>query len=129
MKLISFFLVFIGGGIGSVVRFLLSIMGNSSSIEFPFGTFLSNSLACLLVGIVSGFLSFHAFKMEDAQIKLLLITGFCGGFSTFSGFTNEMYQLYKAQNWWVLVGYFTLTNALCIIMLLLGNELGSKLRF
>ena len=89
----SFLLVFFGGGIGSGLRYLLSdIIGKYSKV-FPIGTFTVNMLGCLLIGLVIGYV-----QEEDAlntNQSLLLATGFCGGFTTFSAFANENLELIK----------------------------------
>ena len=87
-------LVFIGGGFGSVLRFLIGKFLNSSENTFPYGTFLANILGSLLIGIILGF----AAKNEtlNQNQTLLLATGFCGGFTTFSTFAYENHVFLKA---------------------------------
>jgi CrcB protein len=89
MKLIL--LVFIGGGIGSALRFIISKTFNSYFQYFFLGTFLVNILGCLLMGFVIG-LSFKGNYLTHQQ-TLLFTTGFCGGFTTFSAFAFEKYEL------------------------------------
>ena len=87
-------LVFIGGGFGSVARFLLSKVLNSSSNGIPYGTFLANILGSLFIGLILGL----AVK-NDALTQnhtLLLATGFCGGFTTFSTFAYENHVFLKS---------------------------------
>ena len=87
-------LVFIGGGFGSVARFLLSKVLNSSSNGIPYGTFLANILGSLFIGLILGL----AVK-NDALTQnhtLLLATGFCGGFTTFSSFAYENHVFLKS---------------------------------
>ena len=83
----SFLLVFLGGGLGSGVRYLISNAMNNYSKLIPFGTFFVNMLGCLLIGIIISY-SQKENTFSDNQI-LLLATGFCGGFTTFSAFANE----------------------------------------
>ena len=87
-------LVFIGGGFGSVARFLLSKVLNNSSNGIPYGTFLANILGSLFIGFILGL----AVK-NDALTQnhtLLLATGFCGGFTTFSTFAYENHVFLKS---------------------------------
>lgn len=86
-------LVFVGGGIGSVLRYLLGNLLNSSQTGIPFGTLISNVLGSLLIGIILGV----ALKNEtfSSNTVLFLATGFCGGFTTFSTFAYENHIFLK----------------------------------
>lgn len=89
--------IFIGGGAGSVLRYLIS-KGTQAYFQgnFPLGTFLSNMLACLLLALL---IVFVLPRNSDSQwIQPLLVIGFCGGFSTFSTFSNETVQLLQSGN-------------------------------
>lgn len=88
------FLVFIGGGFGSIARYVLSKYMNSSANLIPYGTFLANVLGSLLIGIILGL----AAKNESlsGNQTLLLATGFCGGFTTFSTFAYENHVFLKS---------------------------------
>jgi fluoride exporter len=80
-------LVFLGGGLGSVLRYIISKALNPSYSNFYFGTFLVNILGCLLIGIILGFSLKDNYLTQNQT--LLLATGFCGGFTTFSTFALE----------------------------------------
>jgi len=87
-------LVFFGGGIGSLLRYLISKNFNTYFQHFFLGTFLVNIIGCLLIGIVLG-LSLKSNFLTQNQ-TLLLSTGFCGGFTTFSTFAFEKHSLLRA---------------------------------
>ena len=89
----SFLLVFIGGGLGSALRYLVAIAMNQYSKVLPFGTFTVNILGCLLIGIILGYAQRE--NTLTSNQTLLLATGFCGGFTTFSAFANENLELIK----------------------------------
>ena len=89
----SFLLVFLGGGLGSSLRYLVSSAMNQYSKVLPFGTFTVNMLGCLLIGLILGYAQKEN-TLTSNQI-LLLATGFCGGFTTFSAFANENLELIK----------------------------------
>ncbi|WP_282044350.1 fluoride efflux transporter CrcB [Winogradskyella flava] len=79
-------LVFVGGGFGSALRFLIGKWLNSSNGGFPYGTFVVNVFGCFIIGIVIGYFSRQHLNQDQT---LFLATGFCGGFTTFSAFAYE----------------------------------------
>ncbi len=89
----SFLLVFFGGGLGSGLRYLVTITMNQYSKVLPFGTFTVNILGCLLIGLILGYAQKE--NTLTSNQTLLLATGFCGGFTTFSAFANENLELIK----------------------------------
>ena len=89
----DFLLVFFGGGLGSGLRYLVTIAMNQHSKFLPFGTFTVNMLGCLLIGIILGYIQKE--NTLTSNQTLLLVTGFCGGFTTFSAFANENFELIK----------------------------------
>ena len=95
-------LVGLGGGIGSMLRYLSQRMADKLyTIHFPWGTFSVNIIGCFLIGIFWG-ISFKSFETNE-NWKLFLMTGLCGGFTTFSAFTLEGIGLFicsrKCFNW------------------------------
>ena len=92
MKQVLF--VFIGGGLGSVARYLVGKFLNSSEGGIPWGTFAANILGSLLIGLILGLAAKNE-TLTQSQ-TLLLATGFCGGFTTFSTFAYENYTFLKS---------------------------------
>jgi CrcB protein len=87
-------LVFLGGGVGSVLRFIIGKYLNSPETGIPYGTFAANILGSLLIGIILG-LAVKQNTLSENQI-LFLATGFCGGFTTFSTFAYENHVFLKS---------------------------------
>jgi len=91
-------LVFLGGGLGSVSRFLIGVgIKQWWTASFPLGTFIVNILGCFLIGCFLGLVDRHG--EYKPQLVFLLSTGFCGGFTTFSSFTYENLTLIQQENY------------------------------
>lgn len=87
-------IVGLGGGVGSMLRYTIhKIFNVQSTAEFPASTLVVNISGCFLIGILWGLVSRSLTWNEE--MKLLLMTGFCGGFTTFSAFTLEGMGLLK----------------------------------
>lgn len=89
----SILLVFLGGGFGSVLRYMLGKYLNSTENGIPYGTFAANILGSLLIGIILGLAAKNNTLSHNQT--LLLATGFCGGFTTFSTFAYENHLFLK----------------------------------
>jgi len=88
-------LVFLGGGVGSLCRYLVSrwVSGNFSP-AYPFlGTLVVNVTGCLLIGFFVFYFTEGRFGPDSLNWRLLLVTGLCGGYTTFSSFSLENMQL------------------------------------
>ena len=87
-------LVFLGGGFGSVLRFLIGKYLNNPNDGIPYGTFVANIIGSLLIGIILGLAAKNDALSQNQT--LLLATGFCGGFTTFSTFAYENHVFLKS---------------------------------
>ena len=86
-------LVFLGGGIGSALRYAIGRIFNTSSAGYPWRTFSVNIIGSLLIGVFMG-IALKNNNLSENQ-TLLLVTGLCGGFTTFSAFAYENQQFLK----------------------------------
>lgn len=89
----SFLLIFIGGGAGSMLRYALGKWLNNLETSIPYGTMLANILGSLFIGIILGYTAKNT--QFPSNYTLLLATGFCGGFTTFSTFAYENHLFLK----------------------------------
>lgn len=90
-------LIALGGGIGSIFRYLTSVIVQKyyASI-FPLATLITNVLGCFLIGLIVGLLEKN--QMTNSDLKWFLITGFCGGYTTFSAFGYENISLMQSNH-------------------------------
>jgi len=112
-------LVFIGGGLGSMVRYGLSRAINYITVStFPVATLFINILACFVLGL---FLSYLDLKNStNPSLRLLVATGFCGGFSTFSTFSYETLSLLRSGQATLALANIFLSVILCLAATLSG---------
>ena len=112
--------VFIGGGLGSICRYGIARLVFNYHTIFPFATVIANALACIILGILMGI---DRHEMIPQTYKWLLITGFCGGFSTFSTFTGETYSLFQTGNLGMAFANIAGSLLLCLFCLFLGLKI------
>ena len=117
-------IVFVGGGFGSVARYFLGRWLNNMETAIPYGTMLSNVLGSFLVGFILGYLA-KSTNISDTQ-SLLLATGFCGGFTTFSTFAYENHVFLKNGDYLSFLPYTLGSLILGFVAVFLGLYL-SKL--
>jgi CrcB protein len=121
----EFLVVFLGGGVGSCLRYAISSWLNPLSAFLPFGTLSANSLACFILGIVAYFFQ-HKF-LHSELLRLFIMVGVCGGFSTFSTFSSELWSFWKNEQWLNLLTYMLMSLLLCHLFLLLGMLVAKNL--
>lgn len=109
------FYVFVGGGLGSICRYGITKLWPLSQLHY--GTLTANIISCLILGFLIGMNAEGILKNEQ---RLLLMTGFCGGFSTFSTFSGELVQLYQGDQVISSVLYLSLSIFAGVASILIG---------
>ncbi len=111
--------IFLGGGIGAVTRYLISVnMAKHIQVNLPFATFLVNIIGCFVIG----FLYFLFIEKSDISpaLKLSLTVGFCGGLTTFSTFSLELFEMVGNHQFFHAFSYIILSVIICLIMTAIG---------
>lgn len=118
MNIHSFFLVFVGSGLGGCLRFGLShFIRDWLGSGFPLGTLAVNMLACFLAGFLVG----RLLSFDSENLRFLMLIGFCGGFSTFSAFGVETLELIQKGNWSLALIYVVISVLVGIGAVCLGK--------
>jgi CrcB protein len=118
--MISYLLVFIGGGFGSVARFGIAKLIAQHDTGFPWATFAANIISCIILGFLLGY---QIKSGISNNYKLLLMTGFCGGFSTFSTFSAETFGLLEANQFGMAFLYIGGSILVCLLCIFIGLKL------
>lgn len=111
-----------GGFVGTAGRYLVGKW--SSGIwhgAFPMGTFLVNVIGCFIIGLFFGLL--ENAKVMTPQENVLLITGFCGGFTTFSSFADDMWVLAQKGDWMTFALYLSISVVAGVLLVWAGRAL------
>ena len=116
----AFLFVFLGGGLGSICRYGIARLLQAQVWDYPLATFMANALACIVLGALMG-LSLKG--NLSAPTKLLFMTGFCGGFSTFSTFSAETFELLQAGNYGYALANIGLSVMVCLGCIFIGLKL------
>ena len=111
--------VFIGSGLGGMCRWAVSQVPCTS---WPAGTLIANVGGCFLLGWLS------RMAPGSEMVRMLLMTGFCGGFTTFSTFSADTVRLLRAGCYNAAAVYVALSVAVCIVFAALGMWIGTTFR-
>ncbi len=114
-------LVFLGGGLGSIFRYLIGILLNRNDFLTPYGTFFVNVIGSFLIGLLAGY-NLRTLNLNHAY-QALLIAGFLGGFTTFSSFAFENLVMIQNGKFILFLSYFFTTLLVGLFAVGLGYYL------
>lgn len=106
--------VFIGGGLGSVLRYAIGLGTATLATSFPLGTLLANIFATATMGWALVYLAGR--NDLPGWVSLLVVTGFCGGFSTFSTFSVDTVKLYQQGLTGMAIANVALNVLICVFI-------------
>lgn len=122
--LINCFAVGLGGFIGAIGRYLIGMFPGYYYLEFPAGTMLINMIGAFCIGLIAGAIPLDVLTVRQ---QLLLKTGFCGGFTTFSTFSLEAFNLMEQGHWIMAGSYILLSVVLCLLGVFIGKWLAIQM--
>jgi CrcB protein len=117
MKLSTLLLVFLGGGLGSALRYFISVFIRPIGAGYPYATLIANLVGCFILGLIVGFLSG---KSSVNNVYFLFAVGFCGGLTTFSSFSLENMRFLESGQFFSFLFYTLLSFALGLGFLYVG---------
>lgn len=115
--------VALGGGLGSMLRFLTSKLITRYAHEYFLflGTLVANLIGCFLIGLFSGWILVN--HPDSQSVRMLFVVGFCGGYTTFSAFAYENLRLLELGQWGLFLGYTVLSVALGVAAVWVGLKI------
>lgn len=119
-KAINFLLVGLGGALGSMLRYGMTLLCAALNLSGNVATFGVNILGSFLIGLLTG-------CCKDGHLLLLLTVGLCGGFTTFSTFSMQNVQLLQEGKIGLAAIYIIATVVTCVVMAWLGYKIGQGL--
>ena len=123
---ISLGLVGLGSMAGGVSRYGMTLLTqNVSAFSLPYGTLVSNLAGCLLIGVIAGLAAKTG--LLSTEMRLLLATGFCGGFTTLSSFIYELARFVQDKEYFFASTYFAATLAGAALAFALGLAISASL--
>ncbi|MCY4161948.1 MAG: fluoride efflux transporter CrcB [Flavobacteriaceae bacterium] len=114
-------LVFVGGGMGSVLRYSIGLLIPSTTHSFPYPTLIANLIGCFFVGLIIGFATTS--QWIQGSLMIFFIVGFCGGLTTFSALIQQSFDFLNYSSYFYFFLYASLSFCGGLILVYLGSHL------
>ena len=123
-----YLLVAVGSALGGMGRYLLTLWtARAWGESFPWGTLVINVLGSFVIGLFFSLTMAEGPLPASAHARLFVMTGICGGFTTFSAFSLQSLMLLRDGQWWSALGYMMGSVVLCVIAVTIGYWVGERL--
>jgi CrcB protein len=117
--------IFVGGGLGSVARFLISgAIDRSIGVVFPWGTIVVNVTGCFVIGVLATVTGSDGRLQVDPDFRQFLLIGICGGYTTFSSFSLQTLNLVRNGEMLSATGNTVISFAACMVAVWIGATAG-----
>lgn len=117
--MLNLFAIFVGGGLGSILRYGINILLRNYSLDFPFATLAVNIIGSLILGFTIA-LFWNKLQISHETWRLAVTVGFCGGLTTFSTFSWEAFDLIKNGEFLLAMLYAAISFLVCLLAISLG---------
>ena len=122
---VTYLCVFIGAAIGGVGRYSLSgMVANWIGATFPWGTLIVNVTGCFVIGVFNTLTGPDGVFLVPGNLRVFVMVGMCGGYTTFSSFSLETLNLVRNGEWFASGAYILASTVLCLIGVWLGHVAG-----
>ncbi len=121
--MLNFLYVFIGGGVGAAMRYWMDgVVQRWTGSTFPYGTFVVNSLGCLMIGVIMT--SLEERFLGNPSLRIFMTIGILGGFTTFSTFSYETVEMMRSAEYLYATANISLTLFTCLTSTYVGTIIG-----
>ena len=122
---VTYLYVFVGAAIGGVGRYSLSgVIGYWIGLTFPWGTLIVNITGCFIIGVFNTVTGPDGILLVPANLRVFVMVGICGGYTTFSSFSLETLNLVRNGEWFASGAYIVASTLFCLVGVWLGHITG-----
>lgn len=125
MSLTSVFIVMLGGAVGTFARYAISVLALPISRQLPWGTIIINIAGSFIIGLFGTLTLAHGRYPVSENVRLFVMIGICGGFTTFSSFSLQTLDLLRSGAMMRALANIVLSVVLCVLAVALGHAIAA----